>query len=231
MKGMLVESEVVTQTDGTLLAEEVEALGDGSGSALLGVATSVANMSAGTTVQTGLGAGVTSSVLGKTVIVDVSNAGAYTIDTAGIDMTGLTFTFDRPTFVPGQCVDVVSAHALQPDDNGSAGILLADTVELEQQTISGTIANLVTDGSGRTTFDLLLPTDGSSVLSLLGPVANQAHIVLQSATVVSGQLSNAKQVNVRGLLFHNVLQTGSARPHAAPPGMEASYVMVAARIQ
>lgn len=231
LQGMMVEVEVVTQTDGTLLAEEVEALGDGSGSALLGVVTSVANMSAGTTAQAELGAGLTPGVLGQTVIADVSRAGTYKVDTAGIDMTGLTFTFSRPTFVPGQRVDLVSTYPLQPDPNGFAGILLVDTVELEQQTISGAISNLSTDGSGRTVFDLVLPTDGSSMLTLLGPVANQPHIVLQSATVVAGQLTNGRQVSVRGLLFHNVLQTGAVRPNATPPGMEARYVMVASQIQ
>lgn len=231
MKGLSVETEVVTQTDGTLLAEEVELLGNGSGAAVLGVATSVAGMSVGTSVQAGLGSGVTSAVRGKTVIVDVSNA-AYRIDTAGVDMTDIKYTFDRATFVPGQNVDVVSGYALQPDDNGSAGLLQADTVELEQQTVSGTIANLGSDGSGRTTFDLMLPKDGSSPLTLVGPVANQVYVVVPSSTMVSEKLANDQQVSVHGLLFYNISQAGSmARAHAGGPGQLASYEMVATSIQ
>jgi hypothetical protein len=230
MNGLAVETEVVTQTDGTLLAEEVEVLGSGSGLAVLGVATSVASMSVGTSAQAGLGAGVTSDVFGKTIMADVTNA-VYTIDTSGVDMTGLPFTFGRATFVPGQSVDLVSSYALQPDPNGSAGLLQVDTVELEQQTISGTIANLGTDTSGRTTFNLVLASDGSSPLTLLGYAANQVDVVVQVSTAVSGQLANGRQVNVHGLLFHNVLQTASVRSHAAPPGLTASYEMVAATIQ
>ena len=233
LKGLLVEVETVTQKDGTLLAEEVETLSSGSGAALVGVTTSVANgSSAATTVQTGLGTGVISSVSGKTVNVDLSNVGRYKIDTAGIDMTGLTFTFDQATIVEGQSVDYVSTRGLQPDSQGSAGILLADAVELEQQTITGNIANLGTDSSGRTIFDLLLSSDGSSTLTLLTAGVNQIHVVLQSATVVSAQLTNGSQVNVRGLLFYYVPQSyPGVRPHATPPGMQASYVMVARRIQ
>jgi|GEM_PF-2657167 len=230
MKGLSIEAEVVTQTDGTLLAEEVEVLGSGSGSAVLGVVTSVAGMSVATSTQAGLGPGVTSNVLGKTVMVDVTSA-AYRMDAAGVDMTGLSYTFDRTTFVAGQNVDLVSAYALQPDPNGSAGLLQVDTVELEQQTITGTIANLSTDSSGRTTFNLMLSSDASLLPSLLGAPDVQAYVVVPSSAAVSGQLTNGRRVNARGLLFHNVLQAGSVRPHAAPPGLTASYEMVATAIQ
>jgi hypothetical protein len=231
MKGLSIEAEVVTQTDGTLLAKEVELLGSGSGAAVLGVATSVAGMSVGTSVQAGLGSGVTSDVRGKTVMVDVSNA-VYKLDTAGVDMTDIKYTFDRATFAPGQNVDLTSSYALQPDDNGSAGLLQADMVELEQQTISGTVASLGTDSSGRTTFNLMLPKDGSSLLTLLGPVENEVYVVVPSSAIVSGKLANDQQVNVHGLLFHNIRQAGSmARAHAAGPGQVASFEMVATAIQ
>jgi hypothetical protein len=174
---------------------------------------------------------VTSAVRGKTVMVDVSNA-VYKIDTAGVDMTGLPDTFERASFVGSQNVDLISSHALLPDDNGSAGLLQADTVELEQQTVTGTIANRGTDSNGRATFDLMLPSDGSSPLSQLGPTAYQVYVVVQASTSVSGELSNDRQVNVRGLLFYNIPQAGSkVRAHAGGSGQTASYEMVATAIQ
>jgi len=124
---------------------------------------------------------------------------------------------------PGQQVEIESFDVLTlSDPDGNAALVLPWMVRLVPQTISGTVANY-TPATGTATFDLELPTDGTSYLQLLNPSAT-VHVYQQAGTnldVLTG-ISNGQRVQVRGLLFCNdlndALQQGT------------NFVMVAGRV-
>jgi hypothetical protein len=74
-------------------------------------------------------------------------------------------------------------------------------VKLEQQAVSGTVSNFTSGAGGAATFDLNLPNDGSSYLTILsGEVV--VHVFQQPGTDNKfGAISNGSAVRVRGLLF------------------------------
>jgi hypothetical protein len=172
-------------------------------------------------VQDGIGAGVDAPLLGGNVTVSVDGTTSYAID-AGVDMTGLSLVFDENTVKPGQRIEVVSYEAVGADPSGlSSGLINANVIELQQQALSGTVANYsagVTPGTA--TFDLILPADGNSYLSATNPGTSSVRVYQQSTTDVHGLASgiaDGQTVQVRGLLFYS---DGSS-----------SFVLVGGRIQ
>ena len=229
----LVDINGSTMTDGTLLASDVSSIDSGaagvSGSEIEGV---LAGFNPSGTMyvvpQDANGANdvsdpsKTSGLVGQRVSVDLAPSG-FSADTDNIDMTGMTVVFDVSHVFPGQQVEIESFDVLTlSDPDGNAALVLPWMVRLVPQTISGTVANY-TPATGTATFDLELPTDGTSYLQLLNPSAT-VHVYQQAGTnldVLTG-ISNGQRVQVRGLLFCNdlndALQQGT------------NFVMVAGRV-
>jgi hypothetical protein len=218
-----VEVNGSTQSDGSLYADEVELVDTANGVELIGMVTSsYPDLTLSLVVQDGIGVGMSSSLVGKTVNSQLDQS-SYVVDAGNIDMTGVTAVFDGEHVLPGQQVEVESFVALQPDPDGSSGLTTPFMVELEQQTISGTAANYTAGGApGTGTFDVLLPLDGSSPVANLNPGLTSIHVYQQTTTFPSlSSLKNYAKVQVRGLLLcqnDNVNQTCT------------NFVMVAAKI-
>ncbi len=199
-----VEVAGSTQPDGTLFADEVEGLESETGAdveALLSGYNPSGTMYA--VLRDGIGVGVTPDLIGQKITVD--GTPSYDIHTGILDLTGLPLTFDADHIFPGQAIEGDSASPLSlSDPDGNAGLITPFTIELEPQTISGAVSNY-TPGPGNTaTFDLVLPTDGSSYLQLVNNGIAPVHIYQLSNTNLlnlSGPIANGQVVQVHGLLF------------------------------
>jgi hypothetical protein len=140
--------------------------------------------------------------------------------------------------VPGQRVAVVGHDPLQPGPDGeSAGLVDAASVELQQQTLNGTVSNYtVAETAGTASFDLLLPEDGSSYLSAANPGVTVIHVYQRSTTDVhnlTGGISDGQSVQVRGLLFYYNPATPASigKPVASTTGAsQQPFHLVASRI-
>jgi hypothetical protein len=219
----LVEVNGSTQSDGSLFADEVEGIDWDGGAELEGLLGGY-NPSGFMylVAQDGIGTGVTSALVGNKVSIDMSGA-TEEVNSGTIDLTGIPVVFDMDHVFVGQRVEVESQWpgVTTDDPDGNSGWTYPWNVELEQQTISGTVANsTVTAGQ----FDLVLPADGSSYLRLLNPAIASVHIYTQSGTTLKGisSITNGNKVQVRGLLFGNYVNYD--------PDQGTYFVMVAARI-
>ncbi len=209
LTGMIVAVDGSTNADGTWYAQSVQASENSTGLVLDGMLSGYTNSGNFSMVtQDGIGSGVTPALLGATVSVDV-NTTNYAIDTAGMDMTGITFLFDISDSTPGQSVEVQSSSAMAPDPDGNTGLVTPQNVVLEQQTLAGTVSNYVAgSSSGTAQFDLNLPADGSSYLSAANPGTATVHVYQQAGTDIHNLpngVQNGQAVRVRGLLFYNPL--------------------------
>jgi Domain of unknown function (DUF5666) len=203
----IVNVEGLTRSDGTLFAEEVEGIENQSGAETEGLVTSVTGnpaTSLGFLVDDGTGTGMDDTKVGASFTADVSGlqASDYKLEQGKVDFSGLqvgssTFPFDPTTIHAGQRVEVETVNAMP----AIAGTVVADKLKLEQQAVNGTISNLTTGSGGAATFDLNLPSDGSSYLTILSG-QTVVHVFQQPGTDNRfGALSNRSAVRVRGLLF------------------------------
>ncbi len=219
----MVEMNGSTQSDGSLYADEVELVDIANGVELEGMATYIyPETDLYMTVQSAIGSGTSTSLIGKTVYSRIS-AAVFRVNTGDIDMTGVDAVLDGDHVFAGQQFEVESDQGLQPDPDGSSGLVDPYMVELEQQTVSGTAANYVVGGRlGTGTFDLMLPLDGSSPLANLNVGYTSVHVYQQSTTFPAlNTIKNGAKVQVRGLLLC----------HSDPvDGTCPSFVMVAAKI-
>ena len=200
----IVKVEGTTKADGTLFAAEVEGLESQNGAEMEGVMTSVTGnpaTSINVLAQDGTGSGMNANKIGASFAADVSGA-QFKVDPGNVDTSGLggipgapNFPFDATTLKAGQRVEIESTSPVP----AAGGTVVADKVKLQQQTVSGTVANLAAGSGGTATFDLSLPAD--SYLALLsGQPA--VHIFVQPQTDNGvGGLANGNTVRVRGLLF------------------------------
>jgi Domain of unknown function (DUF4382)/Domain of unknown function (DUF5666) len=243
LAGMLVQVDGTTNPDGTFLAQHVQGFENGTGvtvQGLLGGYTPSGNFL--TVVQDGVGTSMTPALVGTNISMNNNNA-SYSVNTQGVDMTGLSLTFDLYHITPGQNVQILSSSSMQSDPEGNAGLLTPDSLILEQQTLSGTVANYTAGSSpNAASFDLLLPTDNTSYLTAANPSAVTVHIYQQAGTNLlnlSAGIQNGQTVRVRGLLFFNAFgiggKSGGNRPNialgAAPnTSIPTSFQMVASRI-
>lgn len=219
----MVEMNGSTQSDGSLYADEVELVDIANGVELEGTATyAYPDADLYLIVQTAVGSGTSNSLVGKTVYNRISSS-ILSVDTGDIDMTGVNAVFDGSHLFPGQQVEVESYEGLQPDPEGSSGLLDPYMVELEQQTISGTAANYAAGRRlGTGTFDLMLPLDGSSPLANLNLGYTSVHVYQQSTTFPAlNTIKDGARVQVRGLLLCQSDPVEGACP---------TFVMVAAKI-
>jgi hypothetical protein len=228
-----------SQNDGSLLATSVQGLEAATGVEMEGLLTGVnPSMNLNLIFQDGTGQGITPSMVGSTMSVDTSQTSNFYIDAAGVDLTGISYTFDGSTLAPGQRVLVESASTLQTDPDGNAGLMLPASVTLEDQVVAGTVANYGAGHNlGTFEFDVLLPADGTSYLTAIDPTITAVHVVQQAATDTTGMTSgiaNGNSVHVRGLLFYSLVPVAAANarsmPTIAPKAAPKPYLLVAGRI-
>ncbi len=203
----LVNVEGVTRADGTLFAKEVEGIEDHNGAETDGLVTSVTGNPATSlsfTAQDGMGNGMDDTKVGGTFNVDVTGVQSshYRINQGNVDFSGLqvpgtSFPFDETTIHAGQRIEVESLQMMP----AMSGTISAEKIKLQQQAVSGTVSNFVAGSGGAATFDLNLPSDASSYLTVLsGEVV--VHVFQQPGTHNKfGTISNGSAVRVRGLLF------------------------------
>jgi len=210
----LVKVEGITLLDGSLEATKVSAWADKNGAEFEGVLTNYYNYitSEGIMViaQDAVGSGFFSleDTVGKTARAGTLGA-TYAVNSDGMDMTGITFTFDPHTanLNYGQRVRMMSTSGFIRGDPQLNEELTAQTVTLEKQALTGIVQNYQA-GATAQYFDLML--DAGSYLTILNHASSMVvHVVQQPGTNLHGisSVQNGDNVRVRGLLFYDY-QTG-----------------------
>jgi hypothetical protein len=208
--GMLVMVGGQAQSDGSLLAVGVMVVnGLRNATGAIGIVAKTTGTPVTQFIL--LARGVTSSTMpagvkpvpDMAVTVNVTNTTVFAADTDGVDMTGVSLTFDASTLSPAQVVEVDAGANISVTSGTIMGMLpvlgtlTAAQVQLEQQPVTGTISNLTANS-----FTLTVPTDGVFATLTKTPtitVYKQAGTTLRNSLV----LANGQKVVVRGLLFNN----------------------------
>ena len=192
----VVTVEGFTKSDGSLFAEEVEGLENQNGAEVEGLITAISGTTLTVTAQDGIGNGMDDTKVGATFTVNIAglNASKFRVKTGngfGGNLPNATFPFDATTIHAGQRIEV-DTDAAVPPANGSINV---DKINLQQQGVSGTVANAA---AGK--FDLTLAAD-----SALAVISGQTvvHVTTNSNTDVRVSVANNATVDVRGLLFWN----------------------------
>lgn len=190
--GGIVTIEGVTQSDGSLLARQVEGeTTGGNGSEVEGIiasitgnpATSFTLVAESTIAANSANAPVT----GSTVAATPSATVQYSTESSTI--AGTLPAFDGSTLGVGQRVEVASEV-----QGGSSIAATGDRVKLQEQAVAGAISNLGAGG-----FTLVLPAD--SFLTTLAGVTSITVTTTSTTQNKFGTLSNGAAVRARGLLF------------------------------
>lgn len=192
LQNAVVRVEATTRQDGTPLAKEVEVLSAAGGEVegLIGTTTGSPANNFSIIVQDASGPGVSNALLGGfiTVLIHAGETG-FRVDSGNIDLGGLNLpAFDASSLSQGQSVEVDLV------ENSSGSTLVADSVKLQQQALTGVISN-----ASDSHFTITLPNDSALMLRTgIGTlnVLTQRNTELKNATI-----SNGSSVRVRGLLF------------------------------
>lgn len=194
--GQVIRIEGTTQSDGTLVAKEIEAeSADGNGAEAEGLVTSVGASSFTMIVHDASGASTSSSDLGKSVNVDASTAN-FACGKTKINLSSCPFVSIADLHA-GQRVEVdsdtpKSAGAGTVSDDGSFSG--AKKIKLQQQSLTGTVSNI--NGAN---FTLTVPLD-SAFAKLAG--TNIVQVVNNNAQMQNGiSVATNATVRARGLLF------------------------------
>jgi hypothetical protein len=206
--GMLLKVNAVTEANGTVLAKKVKVVEMDNASEAEGIVTSeTGNPATQISVldQDGVGVGMTSNLLGKTLNVAISSSTVFRLP-EDIDLSNLPFTpvFDATSIQAGQRVEADTNGGMGPAMGAAAATLTASNVELKRQAVHGTVANYGSSGAGQFSFTLNLPS--GSYLTLLSKGAITSVTVIQQPTTELRGLSavtNGADVRVRGVLFWN----------------------------
>jgi len=192
----VVTVEGFTKSDGSLFAKEVEGLENQNGAEMEGIITAISGTTLTVTAQDGIGNGFDNSKIGATFTVNIAglNASKFRVKAGngfGGSLPNASFPFDATTIHQGQRIEV-DTDAAVPAANGAVS---PDKINLQQQGVSGTVAN-----AAASTFDINLATD-----SALRVISGQTvvHVTKTSATDSRVTVSNGITVQVRGLLFWN----------------------------
>jgi hypothetical protein len=192
----VVTAEGFTKSDGSLFAKEVEGLENQNGAEVEGLITAISGTTLTVTAQDGIGNGMDDSKVGATFTVNIAGLGASKFRVKagngfGGSLPNATFPFDATTIHAGQRIEV-DTDAPVPPANGSINV---DKINLQQQGVSGTVANAT---AGK--FDLTLAAD-----SALAVISGQTvvHVTTNSSTDIRVSVANNAKVDVRGLLFWN----------------------------
>jgi hypothetical protein len=195
--GTLVRVEGRTQTDGSLIAKEVEVV-SANGTEAEGLITSTTGnpvSSFNLVIQDANGSGMSSSSLGHTIIVNTSNRTKFRIDDGNIDLSGLALpSFSAGSLSKGQRVEAES------DTPIAAGVLAAESVKLQSQALVGGASAI-----SSSQFTLTVPDDSAFKL-LTGKntltVLTQRNTRLKNGVAVT----QGAVLKVRGLVLFDPAQ-------------------------
>jgi Domain of unknown function (DUF5666)/Domain of unknown function (DUF4382) len=197
-KGMLVEVDGITQTDGSLLATKVELMEASNGMEADGIVTATSGSpvtSVKLLVQDEAG-NMTTGMVGTTLTVDVSNA-VFKSPLSNSDFSmlleGLPFTpkFDNTTVAVGQRIQVNA-----PETSQMQSSFAASQVRLQRQALTGTVGPAAMGSNA--SFSLLL--DADSAFAKLTNVSS-VNVYQVSRTQEMSPAAPGTKIRVRGLLF------------------------------
>jgi hypothetical protein len=226
LNGMLVSVEGWTLTSGALYADEVEALFPATGVEVEGTLAGLNPSGLQNLVPTdGIGAGMTSSLVGAKISVNLDGGASYAVNTGNEDMTGLPVVFDETHISAGQNVEAESYQSLQADWAGNPAQVQPYMVELLRQTVNGTVSGYVAGTGGAAEFDLIL--SANSYVGIMNAGAGTIHVYQRSTTEIdsklSGGIADGQSLRVRGFMFC------SDPADSVPPGTT-YFAMVASSI-
>ena len=192
----VVTVEGFTHADGSLFAKEVEGLESNTGAEVEGLITAISGSTLTVNAHDGIGSGMDDTKLGASFSVNIAglSASKFRVKAGngfGGGLPSATFPFDATTIHQGQRIEVDTNAAVPP----ASGAITPDKINLQQQGVSGTVAN-----NAASTFDINLATD-----SALRIISSQTvvHVTTNSSTDTRVSVANGGSVQVRGLLFWN----------------------------
>ena len=192
----VVTVEGFTRADGSLFASEVEGLESNTGAEVEGLITAISGTTLTVNAHDGIGNGMDDTKVGASFSVNIAglSASKFRVKAGngfGGGLPSATFPFDATTIHQGQRIEVDTNVAVPPAN----GAITPDKINLQQQGVSGTVAN-----KAASTFDINLATD-----SALRIISGQTvvHVTTNSSTDSRVSVANGGSVQVRGLLFWN----------------------------
>jgi hypothetical protein len=192
----VVTVEGFTRAEGSLFAKEVEGLESSTGAEVEGLITAISGTTLTVNAHDGIGNGFDDTKVGASFSVNIAglSASKFRVKAGngfGGGLPSATFPFDATTIHQGQRIEVDTNAAVPP----ASGAITPDKINLQQQGVSGTVAN-----KAATTFDINLATD-----SALRIISGQTvvHVTTNSSTDTRVTVANGGSVQVRGLLFWN----------------------------
>jgi uncharacterized protein DUF5666 len=192
----VVTVEGFTRADGSLFAKEVEGLESNTGAEVEGLITAISGTTLTVNAHDGIGNGMDDTKLGADFSVNIAglSASKFRVKAGngfGGGLPSASFPFDATTIHQGQRIEVDTNAAVPP----ASGAITPDKINLQQQGVSGTVAN-----KAASTFDINLATD-----SALRIISGQTvvHVTTNSSTDTRVSVANGGSVQVRGLLFWN----------------------------
>jgi hypothetical protein len=194
LANQIVKVEGFTKSDGSLFAKEVEGLESSSGAEMESLITAISGTTLTISADDGIGGGMDDTKIGASFTVNIAGLQASKFKVDGGNGFGgsvpNTLSFGPTTIHQGQRVEVETNNPV-PAANGS---ITPDKLKLQQQGVSGTVANLAANGN----FDLNLAAD-----SHLAIISGQTvvHVIKASSTDVRKAPANGASAQVRGLLF------------------------------
>jgi hypothetical protein len=192
----VVTVEGFTHADGSLFAKEVEGLESNTGAEVEGLITAISGTTLTVNAHDGIGSGMDDTKLGASFSVNIAglSASKFRVKAGngfGGGLPSATFPFDATTIHQGQRIEVDTNAAVPP----ASGAITPDKINLQQQGVSGTVAN-----KAASTFDINLATD-SALRTISGQTV--VHVTTNSSTDTRVSVANGGSVQVRGLLFWN----------------------------
>jgi len=192
----VVTVEGFTRADGSLFAKEMEGLESNTGAEVEGLITAISGTTLTVNAQDGIGNGFDDTKVGASFSVNIAglSASKFRVKAGngfGGGLPSATFPFDATTIHQGQRIEVDTNAAVPP----ASGAISPDKINLQQQGVSGTVAN-----KAASTFDINLATD-SALRTISGQTV--VHVTTNSSTDSRVSVANGLAVQVRGLLFWN----------------------------
>ena len=212
--GMLVLVDAMLQSDGSLMATNVQSMIGSGGMMGGGIITTASATSLSLVMQNGVGNGMMSSYFGDGATVNLSAGTTYVMNKDGIDMSGLPFTpaFGANSIYPGQSVMPISSGGMMGSSGGMmgggmmsgtslAGTITASELVLMPQGLAGTSSTALTSGATGY-FTMTLPSD-SAFTSLTG--ATTVTVYEQAGTIMEGgsTIASGTAMHAFGLLFND----------------------------
>ena len=192
----VVTVEGFTRADGSLFAKEVEGLESNTGAEVEGLITAISGTTLTVNAHDGIGNGFDDTKIGASFSINIAglNASKFRVKAGngfGGGLPSAAFPFSATTIHQGQRIEVDTDQPV-PAANGAVS---PDKINLQQQGVSGTVAN-----NAASTFDINLATD-----SALRVISGQTvvHVTKNASTDNRVSLANGLAVQVRGLLFWN----------------------------